>query len=208
MAKIKLNFSRLPISEKVARAQQIVDALTGNTNFPTPSPALPAISVAINDLKSAFGTAQAARQTAKEKTSAQAAKEDILDRFMSQVAAYVESIAGDDETMIRSAGMDARAQAVSQSDVPSPPQSLAASAGDHDGEVDLAWDKVTGAKSYVLEKSGDPVTPTSWTHAGVCTKSALTISGLTSGTRYWFRVAAVNANGQSGWSDPATKIAP
>ena len=33
-------------------------------------------------------------------------------------------------------------------------------------------------------------------------------SGLTSGTRYWFRVAAAGASGQGGWSDPATKIAP
>jgi hypothetical protein len=54
----------------------------------------------------------------------------------------------------------------------------------------------------------DPPTPTSWTHAGVATKSRATISGLTSGTRYWFRVAAVNSNGQSGWSDPAAKMAP
>ena len=41
-----------------------------------------------------------------------------------------------------------------------------------------------------------------------CTKATFTASGLTSGTRYWFRVASVNNNGQSGWSDPATKIAP
>jgi len=27
-------------------------------------------------------------------------------------------------------------------------------------------------------------------------------------SRVWFRVAAVNANGQSPWSDPATKIVP
>jgi len=45
-------------------------------------------------------------------------------------------------------------------------------------------------------------------HGGVSTKSNFTAEGLNSGARYWFRVAAVNNNGQSGWSDPATKIAP
>ncbi|HEV7473405.1 MAG TPA: fibronectin type III domain-containing protein [Pyrinomonadaceae bacterium] len=40
------------------------------------------------------------------------------------------------------------------------------------------------------------------------TKSSFTVTGLTPGTRYWFRVAAVGAGGQSGWSDPASKIAP
>jgi hypothetical protein len=91
---------------------------------------------------------------------------------------------------------------------PAVPPALAATAGDHDGEIDLSWDTVAGAKSYVIEKSPDPPTPTSWAHAGVSTKSKMTISGLTSGTRSWFRVAAVGPSGQSGWSDPATKIAP
>ncbi|PYS47941.1 MAG: hypothetical protein DMF68_14680 [Acidobacteria bacterium] len=80
--------------------------------------------------------------------------------------------------------------------------------GDHDGEVDLQWDTVRGARSYVIEISADPPTNTSWQHKTVSTKSRATIEGLTSGTKYWFRVAAVGANGQSGWSDPATKIAP
>ncbi|MFL6212480.1 MAG: fibronectin type III domain-containing protein [Blastocatellia bacterium] len=43
--------------------------------------------------------------------------------------------------------------------------------------------------------------------AVVVTSSAVA-SGLTRGAKHWFRVAAVSSNGQSGWSDPATKIAP
>ncbi|MEN3333054.1 MAG: hypothetical protein V7641_2419 [Blastocatellia bacterium] len=35
-----------------------------------------------------------------------------------------------------------------------------------------------------------------------------TVSGLPRGAKHWFRVAAGGASGQSGWSDPATKIAP
>jgi len=85
---------------------------------------------------------------------------------------------------------------------------LTPTAGDHDGEIDLSWDNVTGAKSYVIRQSPDPATPTTWAHAGVSTKSTFTAAGLNSGTRYWFRVAAVNNFGQSGWSDSATKIAP
>jgi hypothetical protein len=128
--------------------------------------------------------------------------------LISQLASYIESVAGNEEQLILSAGMDTRARSIAATETPAQPQGLSASAGDHDGEIDLSWDKLTGAKSYVIEKSSDPPTATSWTHAGVSTRSAFTVSGLTSGTRYWFRVAAVNANGQSGWSDPAMKIAP
>jgi len=58
-------------------------------------------------------------------------------------------------------------------------------AGDRDGEIDLTWDPIVGTKSYVIEQSPDPITITSWVHAGVFTKSKATIAGLASGTRYW-----------------------
>ena len=208
MSKVRLNLASLTIPEKVTKARQIVSALTGNSSFATPSPTLTNITSAVDELESAAGDAQVARQTAKEKTSTQSLKEDNLDQLLTQLAAYVESVAGSNEQMILSAGMDMRAPAVASTSPPSQPQDLAATAGDHDGEIDLSWDSVSGAKSYVIDQSSDPVSPTTWNHAGVSTRTSFTARGLTSGTRYWFRVAAVNNNGQSGWSDPAMKIAP
>ena len=207
MARIKLNFRRLPIPEKIAKAQQIVTALTGNSGFPTPNPALASVTSAINKLDTSYAEAQAARQEAKAKTSQQNKDEDELEQIISRLAAYVESVGGDDETLIQSAGMDTKSSPA-PSAIPGLPPALSATAGDHDGEIDLAWDTVEQAKSYVIEQSADPPTATSWAHAGVATKSSTTISGLTSGTRYWFRVAAVGTAGQSGWSDPTMKIAP
>ena len=62
--------------------------------------------------------------------------------------------------------------------------------------------------AIIVQKSPDPISPTSWQQASVVTKSKTTVSGLTSGTKYWFRVAAVGTAGQGPWSDPATKLAP
>ncbi len=206
--RIKLNLSRLSLTEKVAKGRQIVTALTGNSDFPTPTPALAGITTAINDLEAAYIAVQAVRQQAKTMTTDQNNKEDILDRVLMQLASYVEAVAGDDLVLIQSAGMGVRAPAVSSGETPTQPANLAATAGDRDGEIDLTWEAIVGAKSYVVQQSPDPPTETSWVHAGVSTKSKTTVGGLNSGTRYWFSVAAVNANGQSGWSDPAVKIAP
>ena len=108
MSKIKLNLSTLTITEKIAKARQIVTALTGNARFKTPSPDLPTVTTAITDLETAANDAQAARQTAKTKTTAQGAKEDAVDRLLTQLAGYVESVAGNDQEAIQSAGMDTR----------------------------------------------------------------------------------------------------
>ena len=59
--------------------------------------------------------------------------------------------------------------------------------------------------------SADPFTATSWTLKVTVSKSTAKIEHLTSGTKNWFRVAAVGsdaAGGQGPWSDPATKVAP
>jgi hypothetical protein len=208
MPKVKLNISRLSIADKNAKCRQIVAAMTANADFPNPNPPLATITAALDTSNNAFNAAQAARQEAKAKTSAQNDADDVVTGLMAQLAAHVESVAGGDETKIRSAGMDTKAAATATTSIPSPPANLSATAGDRDGEIDLSWEAVSGAKSYVIEQSPDPVSATSWAHAGVSTRSSQTIDRLTSGTRYWFRVAAINGVGQSGWSDPAMKIAP
>ncbi len=207
MSKIKLNLQRLTIPEKTARAQQIIAALTGNAHFSTPQPALAQVTTAIEELDAAYLAAQTARQEAKNKTSVQNQKEEALDGILGQLANYVESISGGDESKITSAGMDVRAANSATGDLPAP-DALMASAGDRDGEIDLSWDKVNKARSYVVERSPDPPTASSWQHSAVSTKSQTTITGLASGAKYWFRVASIGPNGQSPWSNPAPKIAP
>jgi len=207
MASIKLNFSRLSVPEKIALTRRIVTRMTGNARFTTPHPPLQVIAQAADDLEEAENIAQAARQEAKAKTTIRNNKEDDLGGALNQAVGYVTSVSGGDEEFIESAGMDLRATP-GTSTPPTQPAALSATAGDHDGTMDLSWDPVVEATSYVIEMSPDPPTATSWGHKGVSTKSTFTVPGLTSGARLWFRVAAVNPNGQGPWSDPATKIVP
>lgn len=209
MSKVKLNIRNLSATELVARARQIGTALTNNTHFANAQPVVTQVTAAANEVETAYADSQAARQAAMTKTSILHEKTDTLTGILRQAAAYIESVAGDDETKILSAGVNVKsATASSSASEMAAPIGLSASAGDHEGEIDLIWDKVKGAKSYVIERSPDPPTATSWAHEAVAVKSSATVNGLMSGTRYWFRVAAVTSAGQSGWSDPATKMAP
>ncbi|HWS88159.1 MAG TPA: fibronectin type III domain-containing protein [Pyrinomonadaceae bacterium] len=207
MAKIKLNFRSLTIPEKIARAQQVVAAMTGSTDFPTPSPALNAVTLAIDELEAAFNNAQAARREAKYRTGVQTEKEDRLHQLMTQLASYVESVAGGNEALITSAGLETRGAATADSSAPAAPETLTATTGNHEGEIELSWDAVRSARSYVVERATDPEAGP-WTQAGVAPRSSLIIEGLESGKRYYFRVAAVTLNGQSPWSNHAVKVAP
>jgi hypothetical protein len=207
MPRIKLNLRNLSIPDKVQKGRQIVTAMTNNTNFSSPHPPLSEVTAALASLEQNYALAQAAKADVKAKATTQDDAEGKVDQILAQLAAYVESIAGNDEKIITSAGLATKTYRSTPSFL-SPPQALSATAGDHEGVIDLSWKKVPNAKSYTIQMSPDPPTAESWTQAAIATASARTIENLASGKRFWFRVAAIGAMGQSGWSEPATKIAP
>jgi hypothetical protein len=206
MAKIKMGLNRMVLTDKIQLARQIVVKMTGNAAFTTPVPALVAVGGVATTAESAFNDAQGAAATAKQKTAAQNVAEAALDSVLTQLASYVENTSNGDEVKILSAGMGVRAERTAPT-IPVQVLDLAATVGDNDGEIDLAWDPCEGAKSYSIDLSTVSGTGP-WTNGRVVTKSSATVPGLTSGGRVWFRVAAIGAAGQGPWSDPATKIVP
>ena len=207
MARVRLNLRSLSVPAKIAKGRHIVTSMTDNKNFPNPTPPLTEVTAALDALEEAFAQMQASRAKVTALTVTQDNAEAKLDQTLTQVAAYVESVAGRDDTLITSVGMELKSTP-STTTLPSVPQAVTAAAGDHDGELVLSWKSVPRAKSYVIESSTDPATVTSWEHVGIATSATKTITGLKSGTRFWFRIAAVGAGGQSGWSEHATKVAP
>ena len=207
MPRIKLNLRNLSTPDKVQRGRQIVTAMINNPNFSSPHPALSEVTDALAGLEQNYALVQAARADVKAKTTTLDDSDSKVNQVLAQLAAYVESIAGTDEKIITSAGLSTKASRSTPSFL-SPPQALSATAGDHEGVIELSWKKVPNARSYTIQMSPDPPTAEGWTKAAIATASARTIENLTSGKRFWFRVAAIGALGQSGWSEPATKIAP
>src|SRR5437763_14878892 len=156
MPKVKLNIRNLSVTELIAKARQIGTALTDNPHFASAPPTVTRITAATDELETAHADAQAAKQAALTKTSILHEKTDVLAGILRQAAGYIESVAGDDESKILSAGVQVKSAAAAASTAEMvAPTGLSASAGDHQGEIDLIWDKVKGAKSYVLERSPD-----------------------------------------------------
>ena len=207
MARTRLNLKNLSITDKLAKGRQIVTAMTNNASFPNPNPPLTEITSSLDELTQAFALVQAAKSEVSTRVVTQDNAEARLDQGLTKLAAYVESVAGTDHSLITSAGMETKASR-STPTLPGVPQALSASAGEHEGEINLVWKAVPNARSYTIEVSQDPATAASWTHVGIATSASKLIANLTSGKRYWFRVAAVSAGGQSGWSEHATKVVP
>jgi hypothetical protein len=205
--RIKLELRQLDIPSKIKKAESIVACMTGNENFPYPDPTLSDLTKAYKDLETKYNEVQIARQTAQQKTAEMNASELELDSKLTHLATYVENKAKGNVIVIKSAGMDVRADSVPVG-LPAKTEILYLTEAGHNGELKLKWSKVRGAKSYNIEISDNSKKSPAWTVFDTTTKTKAVIRNLTSGTRYCFRVQAIGAAGKGPYSEPITKFAP
>ena len=204
MSKVKQSLQSRSIPDLMQHANVVVAAMTDSEHFPSPNPSLAEVTAKTQQVQSSLNQRdELQRRLAMSNTELTALRGE-LSQLLTQLGQYVENSSGGDEAVIRSAGMDVRAESAPITAIERPGD-LTASVGDDDGEVDLSWDSVRGAKSYELQASEDAA---SWQHAGISTRSKASVASLASGTKYWFRVRAIGSNAESPWSDPATSVAP
>ena len=77
--------------------------------------------------------------------------------------------------------------------------SISAAQGDVKGEVDLNWDGIDFADSYIIEYCNGN-RKQNWVLVDIINESKYTIKGLKPNKTYSFRVRAVNSQKQGPWS--------
>ena len=204
--KITLNLSKKTILEAIAYCRLIVLKLTGNAKFTTPDPALPALTSAALAAESANTAYESSKETTKQLLTVRNQMWDAMNVLITNEAAYVGPHS-DNAADVESAGFTASLPA-GPTVVPVQVTNFTVSSGDNDGSLDYQWDSIQQAKSFEVELSPEPMTPTSFVHKDSVTKSHCTLPGLTSGSRQWGRARAVNGAGKGPWSEPVSRIVP
>lgn len=193
---LKLSFVKFSDSMFLAKARAIFTAMDGNVYFPKPDPPLDKVNAAIKAFSDALDAASSRdRYLIAEKNKCRKALEDIL----RQLGRHVMMVAGDDKTILMSAGFDVRKDP--ESTTVEPPQIISLATGKNPGEVIV---KVTGtdAKSFIYEYTTDPLTDASvWTRMA-STRRKFVFTGLKPVTRIWVRVTGIGA-----YDGEATSIA-
>jgi hypothetical protein len=205
MSTVKLGLGSQTVLEKIAFANRVGGALIGNeATFPEP----PVAGADLMDLATALQTAREARESARaamrENAALERAAESALDLALTMDAKYVQNVSNGNQAVIALAGLSVASR-------PEPAGRLAAPIGltardGGAGKVALRWRTLRGAQTYVVERTASLAEPVSWELAGSSTRAKLLAKGLTSGSKYWFRIAASGTAGQSPWSEPVGKV--
>ncbi|MBP9192577.1 MAG: fibronectin type III domain-containing protein [Ignavibacteria bacterium] len=88
-------------------------------------------------------------------------------------------------------------------------ENLSAAKGDSKGEINLHWDSVENAVSYVIEiANSNQSKEIIWKVIDIISYPQYTVRKLKSNRDYLFRVASINDNGQGEISGEIMKKAP
>jgi hypothetical protein len=129
-------------------------------------------------------------------------------RMYTQLAHYVEANCNDDMATFLLSGFQAK-PTTKTSTPPASDSIRKIEHGANTGQLVVTLMAVKGAKSYVLRYGVNPLsgTPGTWTDFVITSvRPATTISGLTPGTVYAFRVQALLKTGYTDWSEPLTMM--
>lgn len=206
MSAVKLNLSQsVPIQidqgknvvtmsqEVMTGPEPVIDALN------TSNISLTAKQVAVNEARSTLVTAYAEMR-------AEAAAQRTA---YGNLGALVQTDSAGEATYITSRGFGIRSSGTPIPPIDTAPANLRTRVNGVPGQVLFSWKGLSGARNYEAQKTSDLTGATGWESAIEMPSGAkLTFEGLTSGTKYAFRVRAWG-NGMPGpWSTPVQQMVP
>jgi hypothetical protein len=179
-------------------AGNIVQKMTGNASFPTPTPTLAALSAAINDLHAAETVALS---RAKGSATVRNDKRAVLVSLLQQLDGYVQAIADatpeNGAAIIESAGLAVRKV------TPRGKRTFTVTSGPLSGSAVVTAASAGPRSSYEWQYSTDGKT---WVAVPATTQGKTKIAGLPAGTTVQFRYLTVTPKaGQGDWS-PAVSL--
>ena len=187
------------IADVILYANNIVQKMTNNPSFPTPTPSIAVLTAAVSDLHSAE---TAALSRAKGSATVRNDKLTTLVSLLQQLGGYVQGVADatpeNGAAIIESAGLPVRK-------IPAPAKrAFAVKPGALSGQAKVTAVSAGPRSSYEWQYSTDG--GKTWVFAPATTQGKTTITGLPAGTTVQFRYLAVTPKGGQGDWSPALSL--
>jgi hypothetical protein len=210
MSKLKLDLHKKTDEELGDFAEAHRKAVEKPERFPELSPAREAFDPAAQAFADKLGQIVTAETELQTLRSERDALRVTVESNLNARAGNVEEKSKGDESVMISAGFMLRSAPTIISSLPAPDQ-VSATMGDAPGEIDVSCHRVARARTYVVEmrEHSDTEVPGAWSQVKLSSRSSVTITGLTSGKRYAFRIKAIGPNDlESPWSAETGCMAP
>lgn len=201
MQKISTSFANFSDANLEQKAEYILEQMTGNASFASPTPTLAELQTAISTYSLALVAAAGLDRTQVAiKNEARQALEVILGKL----GMYVMNVALGNIAMLTGSGytLNKNGETVYIDN----PGNVSISNGVTSGELVASVVAVKGAKSYLHQiTEQQPTAATEWQSTST-SRSKFTYSNLQPGRQYWVRVAAIGSRQQIAYSPVASQF--
>lgn len=201
--RITNGFDKLSDEGLITKAGNIHLAITDNISiFPTPTPTMAILATTIGDFTLAVNKAQTGSSV--DKAIKNDKRQDLIE-VLHSLGNYVLFTVDGDKTKAQMSGFS-----IAKTPSPAPPitkpENLQVTEGGNAGELDIKFNRVIGARSYMIQYAEEVATGEPVWQSQTCTTSKFTLKQLESGKKYLIRVVAVGINEQLMYSDPVSRI--
>jgi len=201
LTKITTSFIRFGDDQLEGHALAVAAALNGNTNFTDPIPALADLN---NSIKLFSDALALAKTRDKVKIAIKNKLRNDLELMLLKLANYCTHVANGDRAILASSGFPLNAESITSKTLGSP-ENFTVQVGSNSGEAFVFINPVQHAKSYLFLYGPSPVANEAWIHA-VNSVPYHTITGLTPGTTYSFKIGAAGSKSQVAYTDIVSKM--
>lgn len=200
--RITNGFNRRSDESLLVRAGEIHLAMVAASgSFPTPTPTLAALQTAISDFSIALSKAKSGSEL--DRAIKNDKRQELID-LLHSLGNYVLFTANGDRTVAVSSGFNIAKEPAPQPPI-TKPENLQVTEGINTGDLFIKFQRVIGARSYMVQYAEDTTGTPVW-QSLTTTTSKCTITQLQSGKKYQVRIAVIGTNQQLLYSDPVWKI--
>jgi hypothetical protein len=202
--KLRTSFKKFKDADLDLVAAFIIISMKDNPNFLDPVPPIIQIEAALDIYRKAL---EAAKSRASLSVVNKNKARQVLESLLSDLALYIMSVAKGELAVLASTGFPLTKAPTPRSISDPGPVSL--NKGKTSGLMDASVKPEKPAPGYLFQiSSTDPAGEgeTVWNSFG-STANKFTFIGLTAGSKYWVRVAAVGARGQQFFSSVISQFA-
>jgi len=202
--KALIGFGQMKDDELLIAATTIVAAMTGNSNFPTPSPEINEVKALLDDFSSKMAISR--KRGSPEDTAHKDESIPALVSALQKLGYYVNSVADGHLSTLLSSGFPTNAPSTA-SMVPHAVENVRLSDGQQSGQMRLDFAKQAKVRMYEYSYRKLGEAEQEWSDRFTTTSSRLNIiAPLEAGHYYEVRVRAVNTKGAGDWSQTATLL--
>ena len=188
--KARIGFTKYSNAEFAAIAQNVINKMSENPDFPSPTPAISSVGASLKAFKAAI---EKSTEGTKQDTAYTNEKRRELNSKLSNLGGYVNIVANGDLLKLDSSGFPVSKPPAPIGILP-PPDYIHVADGENHGELAIKISHVPKASGYIVFYSEvpGPANFNDW-HSKTFSKTKGILVGLKSATKYVFKAAAMSS---------------